>query len=131
MATFPFELVSPERLLVSGQVEAVTLPGSEGEFQVMANHAPLLAMLGPGIMDVSGGDVPAQKVFIDGGFVDVNANGCTVLAESAYAVDDLPSDHIDGLIADAEARIAEMEADGTRDDAMRRLATLKLLKTAV
>ncbi|MEO1105667.1 MAG: F0F1 ATP synthase subunit epsilon, partial [Pseudomonadota bacterium] len=68
MATFHFELVSPEALLISGAVDSVTLPGSEGQFQVFSGHAPFLALLGPGIVEVSGGDVGHKRIFVDGGF---------------------------------------------------------------
>lgn len=129
MATFSFELVSPERLLITGNVEQVRLPGAEGEFVVMANHAPLLALLGPGMIEVSGGDVPAQRLFVDGGFCDVGPGGCTVLAEAAVAADGDGPATMDALIADSEKSIAAMEDLAKRDDAQRRLATLKTVRS--
>ncbi len=128
MATFRFELVSPERLLISGDVEAVTLPGADGEFQVLPGHAPLLALLGPGIMIVTGGSEPARRLFIDGGFCDVTPSGCTVLAESAYQPDETA--RIDEIIAAAEAEANGLEGNA-RDLADRRLATLRTVRTGL
>ncbi len=123
MATFPFEIVSPERLLFSGEVEAVKLPGSEGEFQVMAGHAPLLALLGPGIMEVSGGELGGERLFIDGGFCDMNGRTCTVLAESATPVGELSSASMNEMIEAAQKEAAEMEP-ADHDEAMRRISVL-------
>ncbi|MBJ3775277.1 F0F1 ATP synthase subunit epsilon [Acuticoccus mangrovi] len=129
-ATFPFELVSPEKLLFSGDVEAVLLPGAEGELQVMAGHAPLLALLEPGIMEVTGGPAGKQRVFIDGGFCDMNGESCTVLAEAATAVEDLSAEAMDEIIAEAEEAAAALEG-GERDEANRRIATLRTVKAAI
>jgi F-type H+-transporting ATPase subunit epsilon len=128
MATLRFELVSPERLLISGEVESVTLPGAEGEFQVLAGHAPLLALLGPGIMTVAGGTEPTRRLFIDGGFCDVSPAGCTVLAEAAYPSDEVG--RIDEMIAAAETGAAALSGDAL-DQANRRLATLKAARAGV
>lgn len=130
MAAFPFELVSPERLLISADVEAVQLPGSEGEFEVMANHAPLLAMLGPGVITITGGDVPHRKLFVDGGFCDVNQAGCTVLAEAAIAVHSSSRSEIDALIASAEEETGALEPGPTLDEQMRRLTALRAARDA-
>ncbi len=125
MATFRFELVSPERLLISGEVESVTLPGAEGEFQVLAGHAPLLSLLGPGIMTVTGGAEASRRLFIDGGFCDVSPTVCTVLAESAYQPDEMV--RVDEMIAAAEASAGSLEGDAL-DQANRRLATLRAVR---
>jgi len=131
MATFPFELVAPERLLVSGDVEAVQLPGAEGDFEVMAGHAPLLALLGPGIITVRGGAVGNRRLFIDGGFCDVNDAGCTVLAEAATPIDSADAAaEIDRLIASAEEAAASIEP-GERDEADRRIATLRTVRASI
>ena len=89
--TFHFELVSPERLLRAGDVYMVVVPGSEGDFGVLAGHAPVMATIRPGailIYPASMEDVP-ERVFIDGGFAEVNAGGLTILAESAVPVGEL------------------------------------------
>ena len=126
MATFPFEIVSPERLLFSGEVEAVKLPGAEGEFQVMAGHAPLLALLDPGILEVTGGGAAGEKLFIDGGFCDMNGVTCTVLAEAATPLDQLSSDDMKAMI-DAAHKGAEDLEPADHDEAMRRVAVLHMV----
>jgi F-type H+-transporting ATPase subunit epsilon len=80
MATFHFGLVSPEQLLFSGDVEQVDVPGAEGEFGVLANHAPLVAALRPGILTMHGSGEP-QKIVVLGGFAEVSAQGLTLLAD--------------------------------------------------
>ena len=103
MANFPFELVAPERQLLSGMAESVELPAAEGDMEVMAGHAPALVLLGPGILNVKGGDVGGHRIFVDGGFCDVTEAGCTVLAESATPLGDRDAaEAIDALIASAE-----------------------------
>ena len=82
MATLHFELVSPEKLVFSGEVDQVDVPGAEGDFGVLANHAPFVTTLRPGILTVfSGGN--AQKIVVLGGFAEVSAQGLTVLADVA------------------------------------------------
>ncbi|UOM36303.1 ATP synthase F1 subunit epsilon [Acuticoccus sp. I52.16.1] len=126
MATFPFEIVSPERLLFSGEVEAVKLPGAEGEFQVMAGHAPLLALLDPGILEVTGGGAAGEKLFIDGGFCDMNGVTCTVLAESATPISELSAGSMTAMIEAAQKEAAEMEP-ADHDEAMRRISVLHMV----
>src|SRR5712691_5515593 len=87
MATFHFELVSPEKLLFSGAVDQVDVPGSEGDFGVLAGHAPLMTTLRPGIL-VLHREAGALKVVVNGGFAEVSAAGLTVLADMAVPVDD-------------------------------------------
>ena len=92
--SFKFELVSPERLLISAQVEAVVIPATEGEMTVMANHAPVMTTIKPGVVSitVAGGKVDRYVVF--GGFADILPEGCTLLAESAIHVDEIDRDDI-------------------------------------
>ena len=80
MATFHFDLVSPEQLLFSGEVDQVDVPGSEGEFGVLANHAPLVSTLKPGILTIYTGSDQIRAV-VTGGFAEANPTGLTVLAE--------------------------------------------------
>lgn len=82
--TFKFELVSPERLLVSAEAVAVVLPGSEGEMTVMAKHAPLMSTLRPGVITVELANGQKQSFIVFGGFADILPDGCTVLAEAGY-----------------------------------------------
>ena len=83
---FTFELVSPEKLLFSGQVTMVTVPGEEGDFGVLAEHSPLISTLRPGVLRVYEGETITQRVFIAGGFAEVTGERCTVLADMAQPV---------------------------------------------
>ena len=78
-----FELVSPERLLFSTDVEMVVVPGDEGDFGVLAGHAPLVSTVRTGVIDVYGSDSISDRIFVAGGFAEVVAGRCTVLAEEA------------------------------------------------
>src|ERR1700741_4067746 len=97
MAKFHFDLVGPEKLLYAGEVEQVDVPGSEGDFGVLAGHAPLVAMLRPGIMTIYTGSEQIRAV-VTGGFAEANPDGLTVLADSAVTVDDLDRDVLAGQI---------------------------------
>src|ERR1700709_35684 len=88
MATFHFELVSPDKVSFSGEVDQVDVPGSEGDFGVLAGHAPLIALLRPGLMTVySGGE--QTKLVVLGGFAEVGPDGLTVLADVATSLAEL------------------------------------------
>ncbi|MEE4212186.1 MAG: ATP synthase F1 subunit epsilon [Parvularcula sp.] len=101
-----FSLVSPERELFSGQVDAVAVPGTEGTFEVRAGHAPLMATLSPGILEVhDGGQV--RRTFVKGGFADVSASGLTILAERAINDTELQGEVLTNERRDAEAVLAD------------------------
>ena len=99
--SFQFELVSPEQLLLSEAVTAVNVPGAEGYFTVMAHHAPVMTTLKPGVVVATLESGAEQRIFVLGGFADVNENGFTLLAERATPVDQLDSAELDGQIRDA------------------------------
>ncbi|MBO6917436.1 MAG: F0F1 ATP synthase subunit epsilon [Rhizobiaceae bacterium] len=128
--TFTFELVSPEKLLLSAEVNSVVLPGSEGEMTVMANHAPTMSTVKPGVVTVEGAD-GSSKYVVFGGFADIVPTGCTLLAESAVAVDALEADELDNRIkaANEAADAAVGDADKTRLAAF--AAQLEDLKAAI
>jgi F-type H+-transporting ATPase subunit epsilon len=129
MATFHFELTSPERLVFSGEVEHVVVPGSEGEFGVLASHAPLIAMLRPGILTILG---PNERRFVvRGGFAEVNPEGLTVLADFAAAVEDLDRDVLAGQIKNLEEDVANAADGQRRDRAAQRLDQLKTVQAAL
>ena len=112
-----FDLVSPERLLFSEDVEMVVVPGTEGDFGVLAGHAPLMSTLRPGLIEIHDGGEP-RKVFVAGGFAEVTPAGLTVLAEEAEAASDVTGEMIDRLVAaaeqQAEASPGTPEADAAR-----------------
>lgn len=95
MPQFAFSLVSPEREVFSGEVDSVSVPGTEGVFEVMAGHAPVMATLSPGLIEVRHGN-ETHRTFVRGGFADVSANGLTVLAEKAVAETELQGEVLTG-----------------------------------
>jgi F-type H+-transporting ATPase subunit epsilon len=130
MPTFHFELVSPERLLVSSEVTQVDVPGEEGEFGVFAGHAPYIATLKPGVLRIYGEGAPKAFV-VRGGFAEVNADGLTVLAEHAVLADGLDPAVITQALKDAEEDIADAKDDASRDKARERLEQLHRLQSAL
>jgi len=120
VATFSFELVSPERLVFTGEVEAVVVPGTEGEFTVLKDHAPLMAALKPGIIVIDETEAKKSKLFVRGGFADVSPHGLTILADEAIPLEQLDSAKIDSDLKDAEEDVADAQTDEAR-----RLATEK------
>src|SRR5690606_29331651 len=128
---FKFELVSPERLLVSEQVEAVVIPGTEGELTVMANHAPLMTSIKPGVVSVQLGDGRTDRYVVFGGFADIVPEGCTLLAESAIAVKEINREDLTRRIQDAKEDVADARNDDDRTKAELFLAQLTTLEAAV
>jgi F-type H+-transporting ATPase subunit epsilon len=117
-----FDLVSPERLLISAEVESVVVPGSEGYFTVYARHAPLVSTLKPGQIEVRGLSGEVEKFFVRSGFADVTPSGLTILAEQA-----IPLAELDAEILAQEIRNAEEDlSDAGEDQLKRRSAEAKL-----
>jgi len=104
-----FELVSPERLLVSKPVDMVVVPGAEGDFGVLRGHAPLISTLRLGVIDVHDGGVVAERIFVAGGFAEVTAERCTVLAEQAVPLGDLTRADIENEISSLKDHLAVAE----------------------
>jgi F-type H+-transporting ATPase subunit epsilon len=129
MAGFHFELVSPDKLLFNGQAEDVLVPGSEGDFLVLRDHAPVMASLRPGIVDI-GEAGKHTRLFVRGGFADVSKAGLIVLAETAIPVDELSAERIGVEIKDAEENLADASEDQKRL-AQEKLDRLKELKDAL
>ena len=126
MATLmQFDLVSPEAALASMEVLSVQIPGSEGDFTAMPEHAPVITTLRPGIVKVNS-DKGAFEYLVTGGFVEINADATSILAEQAYDKDNVSRDIIDGLIKDAEKLVENVDADA-KDSADKKLADTKLL----
>jgi F-type H+-transporting ATPase subunit epsilon len=128
---FKFELVSPERLLVSSDVEQVLVPGTEGEMTVLARHAPVLTTLRPGLLDIVYPAGQHQRYFIRGGFAEINPAGLTVLAETAIDLDELRADQLAQAIKDAEEDVADAAEDIARDRAQTKLDHLRQVQSAL
>jgi len=126
MARFHFNLVSPQRLLFSGEVEQVDVPGTEGDFGVLAGHAPLIAMLRPGIVSVLGAGAPTRIVVGDG-YAEVNPDGLTILAQLATPIAEFDRAQLDVQIKDAEEDVADASEGWHRDQLRRRLDQLRQL----
>lgn len=101
-ATFQFELVSPERILVSEEVKMVVVPGEEGDFGVLAQHAPLLSSIRPGIVSVTTLTGEVRRIFVAGGFADVSPSLLSVLAEEAVSVSDLDKGELEQNLKNLE-----------------------------
>ncbi len=130
MASFHFDLVSPEKLLFAGEVGQVDLPGSEGDLGVLAGHAPLVTALRPGILVVfrEGGDL---RVVVNGGFAEVGPSGLTVLADMAVPVEEFDQAVLAGEIKDTEEDVADATDGWQRDKLAKRLDQLKALQAAL
>jgi F-type H+-transporting ATPase subunit epsilon len=126
-----FDLVSPEALLLSEHVDMVTVPGADGDFGVMAGHAPVIATLRPGVVDVTGAAQGALKIFVRGGFAEVTPAGLTILAEEAIPLDRLDTAALEQQIKDAEEDVADAKSDETKRRAQEQLDHLKELRTSL
>jgi F-type H+-transporting ATPase subunit epsilon len=127
MAEVNFELVTPEALLFSGTADMVVVPGNEGDFGVLAGHAPLMSTIRPGFLEIHKG-ASVERVFISGGFADVNPAGLTVLADAAMKPDDVNAAVFDRLAAAAERDIARAPGEVEATAARQKLADLQFLR---
>lgn len=116
-----FELVSPERLVVSMPVDMVVVPGGEGDFGVLPGHAPLIASVRPGVIEIYDGREVSDRIFVAGGFAEVTRERCTVLAESAVRVSEINVGDAEADLRSAESDLANAASDNDRADAERRL----------
>lgn len=127
---FQFELVSPERLLMSEPVDQVVVPGSEGQFTVMKGHAPFMTTLRPGVIDIVRGS-NTTRVFVRGGFADATATGLTILAELAIPVADVDAAQLAQEVKNGEEDVADAKDGAARDAAEQRLHQLKEVQAAL
>jgi F-type H+-transporting ATPase subunit epsilon len=126
MATFHFDLVSPEKLAFSGEVDQVDVPGVEGDFGVLAGHAPVVASIRPGILTVTRGGTH-QKIIVLGGLAEVSDQGLTVLADVATSVEDLDRSAFADTISEMQSKLAEKEGSEL-DRAIERLDHFKSIQ---
>ncbi|RMF04611.1 MAG: F0F1 ATP synthase subunit epsilon [Alphaproteobacteria bacterium] len=129
--TFTFELVSPERLLISQPAQSVLVPGAEGDFQVLANHAPVLATLRPGLLDVVLENGEERRLFVRGGFAEARPDGLTVLAQQAIDSAELDREELAQQIRNAEEDVADAKDDAARDKAREVLDSLRQIQQSL
>ena len=130
MASLHFELVSPERLLISDDVDAVEIPGTEGDMGILPGHAPVLSTLRPGVVIVTRGG-KSDRIFVRGGFAEVNPQGLTVLAEVAIPIAELDAAKRCEQIRNAEDDVKDAKTDESRRRAQENLDHLKALESAL
>jgi F-type H+-transporting ATPase subunit epsilon len=126
-----FELVSPERLLISADVQSVQIPGTEGEMGIYEGHAPVLSTLRPGVVSVDRGSGAPERIFVRGGFAEVNPKGLTVLAEVAIPIAELNVAALAQQVKDVEEDVADAKDDESRRRATESLEHLKGLQAAL
>src|SRR5207302_11263410 len=119
MASFHFDLVSPEKLAFAGEVDQVDIPGVEGDFGVLAGHAPVVAAVRPGILTVTNGGTH-ERIIVLGGLAEVSEKGLTVLADVATSLEELDRAKFAETISEMEANLAEKEGSEL-DHAIERL----------
>ena len=126
-----FELVSPEKLLLSADVDMVVVPGAEGDFGVLNGHAPLISALRPGVIDTYAGNNVDKRIFVAGGFAEVTGERCTVLAEEALMLSDVDRTKAEARIAEAREALADATTDLARAAAEAKLAVGEAMLQAV
>ena len=129
--TVEFELVSPERLLLSIPVEMVVVPGSEGDFGVLPGHAPMISTVRPGVISIWQDGAVDRRVFVAGGVAEVQPERCTVLAEDAVPLEEADEAEADRRVADAREALERADDEGTAAEARKRLAAAEALRTAI
>jgi|SRR5690606_30889985 len=128
---FKFELVSPERLLVSEDVESVVIPGTEGDMTVMAKHAPVMTSVKPGVVTVRSPEGGEERYVVFGGFADILPEICTLLAESAVRVADIDREDLARRIQEAREDVQDAQTEEARTKAEEYLQQLTTLEGAI
>lgn len=125
-----FELVSPEKLLMSAEVDMVVVPGTEGDFGVLPGHAPVVSTLRPGVIEVSD-DAGAAQIFVRGGFAEVTPAGLTILAEDTLNLAELDAAELDQRIRNASEDVADAPDEITRAAAQAVLDNLQEIRATI
>jgi F-type H+-transporting ATPase subunit epsilon len=126
--TFKFELITPERMVMSDDAARVVVPGMEGQFTVLPNHAPVISALRPGIIDVALADQRVVRMFLKGGFAEVDSGSLIVLAQNALDVETLNQQTLASELQLAESELADAHDDAGRLAASAAVETLKALQ---
>ncbi len=140
-STFKFELVTPERMIIpahrddvkaqaSAEAEQVVVPGADGQFTVMAGHAPVLTALRPGVLDIKL-TTGQRRVFVQGGFAEVEPDRLTILAQHYVDLDAKDRGRLDAALKGAEASLVDAKDDAQRLDARDAVDALKAIATSV
>lgn len=125
-----FALVSPERELFNGAVDHVVVPGSEGEFGVSPNHAPVMSVIKPGALKVFD-EGSERRIFVNGGFADVTPEGLTVLAEEAVDLASVDPAQLEQQLKNAQEDLRDANTDAKKDAAQRALTRLETIKSVM
>lgn len=125
-----FELVSPERLIMSQAVDMVVVPGAEGDFGVLPGHALLLSTVRPGIIAVHNEGAVRDRIFVGGGFAEVTPERCTVLADEAVPVQDIDRAEVEGRLKDLRQDLADAKTDQERALLARRVQVAEAMLAA-
>lgn len=125
-----FELVSPERLLLSEQVDMVVVPGAEGDFGVLAKHTPMISAVRPGVIAVHDGGAVKERIFVAGGFAEVTPARCTVLAEQAMPVADIDRGAAEQQLKDAREALEDADDEAARRAAEQAVAAAEAMIAA-
>jgi F-type H+-transporting ATPase subunit epsilon len=128
--TFHFDLVSPEKIAFSGEVEQVDIPGVEGDFGVMAGHSPLVASIRPGIMTVTANG-KHEKIIVLGGLAEISEKGLTVLADTATSMAELDRAAFAARIEEMEEKLKDEEPGTALDKAIARLDHFKVIQQQI
>jgi F-type H+-transporting ATPase subunit epsilon len=128
--TFKFELVSPEKLLLSADATSVVVPGSEGYFTVMATHSALMTTMRPGLIQVSV-DGKDDAFFVQGGFADVTPTSCTILAEFAVPASDIDAEQYDAIVEGIKSELDATENEDKKQQLNAYLAQLNEVRDEV
>jgi F-type H+-transporting ATPase subunit epsilon len=131
MTAFTFELVSPEKLIFSGDVAEVVVPGTEGDFTVLKDHAPVISALRPGVLSYKSEKGASETLFIRGGFADVSLKGLTILADQAVPVADMTGDMFDAEIKLASDALTAAKSEDSQRLAAERLAQIEALRSTL
>ena len=114
MATFHFELVSPDRMLFNGPAQAVLVPGVDGDFQVLTDHAPVMTAVRPGVVGIDDAEGKHHRVFVRGGFADASKHGLILLAETAIPFEEFNVEALNQEIKNAEEDVADATEENKR-----------------
>lgn len=129
--TLEFELVSPSKLLISQPVEMVVVPGSEGNFGALPQHAPMLSTVRPGVIDIYQKGAVVNRIFVAGGFAEVTEDRCTVLAEEAVPLADLSRDAVQARLTAAQEALQEADEPLEKAQAKSRIAVAEAMLAAL